>query len=62
MAANLDTTAHLRYMATVRRQSAPPRCHPFLIVVLVSTLMCTYTYYTYTHILHILAHKKYLYV
>lgn len=33
MTANTDTAAQLRYIATVRRQSAPPRCNPFLIVL-----------------------------
>jgi len=33
MAGDDDTAAQLRYMATVRRQSAPPRCNPFVIVL-----------------------------
>jgi len=37
MAANVDATAQLRFMATVRRQSAPPRCNPFVIVLQVGT-------------------------
>jgi len=42
MAANLDAAAQLRFMATVRRQSAPPRCHPFVIVLQV----CAQTKYS----------------
>jgi len=36
MAGNIDTAAHMRFLATVRRQSAPPRCNPFVIVLQVS--------------------------
>jgi len=48
MAANVDATAQLRFMATVRRQSAPPRCNPFVIVLQVGTYteMCIYFWAT----------------
>jgi len=36
MAGNIDTAAHMRFLATVRRQSAPPRCNPFVIVLQVN--------------------------
>jgi len=36
MAGNIDAAAQMRFMAAVKRQSAPPRCHPFVIVLQVS--------------------------
>lgn len=38
MATAFDPVAHLRFMATVKRQSAPPRCNPFAIVIQVLAL------------------------
>jgi len=39
----MDTAAHMRFLATVRRQSAPPRCHPFVIVLQVSNHVNTFS-------------------
>jgi len=54
MAGNIDAAAHLRFLATVRRQSAPPRCNPFVIVLQVGNnlhtltpVICTFYFHTY---------------
>ena len=39
MAGDMDASAQMRFLATVRRQSAPPRCNPFVIVLQVSTML-----------------------
>lgn len=39
MATNYDMAAQMRFLATARRQSAPPRCNPFVIVLQVSTVL-----------------------
>ena len=53
MAANVDTAAQLRFMATVRRQSAPPRCHPFVIVLQVCVHVQNHLY-VLTSLIHLL--------
>jgi hypothetical protein len=50
MAAN--NVAQLRFLATVRRQSAPPRCNPFAIVVQVLALGMVFIGVTMTLIAH----------
>ena len=41
MATNYDMAAQMRFLATARRQSAPPRCNPFVIVLQVSAAVYT---------------------
>lgn len=49
---NLDTAAQLRFLATVKRQSAPPRCNPFAIVIQVLAMGMIFIGLTMTIIAH----------